>query len=203
MKTSRPVISRASRASLTPVELIASSSSSRKWCESLRLLAPNVFVSIRSEPALMKLTCRDTTASGARRFASSGLRSRGTAAERSAPIPPSATIAGPPSRRSRNRFPVCACAGTAISFQLARHIHPGACPAGFGTLPRRQVAEASSGRFPQPLSMRSGTVPASETECIWGALGNLPVPPDPLHWSRFADRPLCGLRQVAQSTENE
>src|SRR5204863_7835080 len=34
-------------------------------------------------------------------------------------------------------------------------------PAGFGTLPRRQVAEASKGRFPQPLSMRSGALPAS------------------------------------------
>ncbi len=79
MKTSRPVISRASRASLTAVELIRSKSSSRKCAASLRRFAPNVFVSIRSAPALMKLTCSDTTASGARRFASSGERRRGTA----------------------------------------------------------------------------------------------------------------------------
>ena len=55
MKTSRPVSSRASRASFTPVELIRSSSSSRKCAASLRRFAPNVFVSISSAPALMKL----------------------------------------------------------------------------------------------------------------------------------------------------
>ena len=79
MKTSRPATSRASRASLTPGELICSSSSSRKCAASLRRFAPNVFVSISSAPALMKLTCSETTASGARRFASSGERRRGTA----------------------------------------------------------------------------------------------------------------------------
>src|SRR2546423_2118396 len=52
----------------------------------------------------MKPTWSETTASGARRLASSGQRRRGTAAETSAPIPPSATIGGPLSRRSRNRF---------------------------------------------------------------------------------------------------
>ena len=58
-------------------------------------LAPNVFVSISSAPARMKLACSATTLSGARRFASSGQRSRGTAPEISAPMPPSATIGGP------------------------------------------------------------------------------------------------------------
>src|SRR2546423_11644514 len=57
-----------------------------------------------SAPALMKPTWSETTASGARRFASSGQRRRGTALETRAPIPPSATIGGPLSRRSRNRF---------------------------------------------------------------------------------------------------
>src|SRR5919108_1912763 len=104
MKTSRPVVSRAFRASLTAVELIRSSSSSRKCCESFRRLAPKVFVSISSAPALMKPTCSETTASGARRFASSGQRRRGAALEMSAPIPPSATIGGPLARRSRNRL---------------------------------------------------------------------------------------------------
>ena len=40
-----------------------------------------MFVSISSAPALMKLTWTETTVSGARTFASSGQRSRGTAAE--------------------------------------------------------------------------------------------------------------------------
>src|SRR5207302_7823628 len=57
-----------------------------------------------SAPALMKPTWSETTASGARRFASSGQRRRGTALETSAPIPPSATIGGPLPSRSRNRF---------------------------------------------------------------------------------------------------
>src|SRR5262245_39518190 len=112
MKTSRPVTSRASRASLTPAEMIASRSSSRKWCASFRRLAPNVFVSISSAPALMKLTWSDTTASGARRFASSGVRRRGTAADRRAPIPPSPTIAGPLCKRSRKRLRGCVDADT-------------------------------------------------------------------------------------------
>ena len=81
MKTSRPVTSRASRASFTAVELICSSSSSRNIVASLRRLAPKLFASISSAPALMKPTWSETTASGARRFASSGQRSRGTAAE--------------------------------------------------------------------------------------------------------------------------
>ena len=99
-QTSRPVTSRASRASFTAVELMRSTSSSRNCCASLRRLAPKVFVSISSAPPLMKLTCSETTAWGARRFASSGQRSRGTAAEMSAPMPPSATIGGPLRRRS-------------------------------------------------------------------------------------------------------
>ena len=92
MNTSRPEISRASRASLTAAELIRSKSSSRNRPASLRRLAPKVFVSIRSAPALMKLTWSETTASGARRFASSGVRRRGTAAVISEPMPPSATM---------------------------------------------------------------------------------------------------------------
>src|SRR5262249_8533660 len=103
----------------------------------------------------MKLTCSDTTASGARRFASSGVRSRGTAADRSAPIPPSATIAGPLERRSRKRFAVCV-AGTDVSFSVARHILPGSARPGLAPCFAEQVAEASQGRFPRPLSMRSG-----------------------------------------------
>ena len=99
MNTSRPEISRASRASLTAVELIRSSSSSMKCCESFRRFAPKEFVSISSAPALMKLTCRETTASGARRFASSGDRRRGTAAVIREPMPPSATIGGPSCNR--------------------------------------------------------------------------------------------------------
>ena len=172
MKTSRPLSSRASLASLTPAELIRSRSSSRKWCASLRRFAPNVFVSISSAPALMKLAWRETTASGALRFASSGLRRRGTAAESSAPIPPSPTITGPVSRRSRKRLRVWLWAGISrLLPKLARHIHPGSRPAGFGTLPRRQVAEASPGRFPQPLSMRSGTLPPLPVRSI----GRAPV----------------------------
>src|SRR5215208_4836747 len=51
----------------------------------------------------MKLACSATTLSGARRFASSGQRIRGTASERSAPMPPSATIGGPSLSRCSNR----------------------------------------------------------------------------------------------------
>ena len=102
ISTSRPVIARASRASFTAVELIDSNSSSRNRCTSLRLLAPNVLVWISSAPALMKPTWSETTASGARRHASSGQRRRGTAADSSAPIPPSATIGRPDPSRSRN-----------------------------------------------------------------------------------------------------
>src|SRR6266576_6177052 len=189
MKTSRPLSSRASLASLTPVELILSRSSSRKWCASLRRLAPKVLVSMSSAPALMKLAWRETTASGALRFASSGLRSRGTAAESNAPIPPSPTITGPLSRRSRKRLRVWLCAGTWSPSELARHIHPGSRPAGFGTLPRKQVAEASQGRFPQPLSMRSGTLPASGTEYRQGASRD----PCPDNARGAAAWPLLGL----------
>ena len=104
----------------------------------------------------MKLTCSDTTASGARRLASSGLRNRGTAAERSAPIPPSPTIAGPVSSRSRKRF----WAGTSSPSELARHIlraRPDrvwhlAAEAGC----RRRHRAGSLGL----LSMRSGTRPS-------------------------------------------
>src|SRR5215204_2490296 len=106
-KTSLPVVSRACLASFTAVELIVSSSSSRKWAASLRRFAPKLLVSIRSAPALMKLTWRDTTASGALTLASSGHRSLGTAAEMSAPIPPSATTSGPWWRRSTNREAMC------------------------------------------------------------------------------------------------
>jgi hypothetical protein len=53
MNTSRPQISRASRASFTPALLIASNSSSRKCCASFGRLAPNVFVSMMSAPARM------------------------------------------------------------------------------------------------------------------------------------------------------
>ena len=42
------------------------------------------------------------TLSGARRFASSGQRSRETALASSAPMPPSATIGAPAASRSRN-----------------------------------------------------------------------------------------------------
>ena len=100
MNTSRPVISRASRASFTPAELIRSKSSSRKCWASLCRFAPKVFVSINSAPALMKLTCTATTASGARRLASSGQRRPWTAAESTTPMPPSATTGGPVRRRS-------------------------------------------------------------------------------------------------------
>ena len=48
----------------------------------------------------MKLRCAATTLSGARTFASSGQRRRGTALESSAPMPPSPTITGPFARRS-------------------------------------------------------------------------------------------------------
>ncbi len=113
MKTSSPETSRASRASRTAVELICSSSSSRKWPASLRRLAPNVFVSISSAPARMKLACSATTLSGARRLASSGQRSRGTAPESSAPMPPSATIGGPVRRRSSKRLDMAASLGEA------------------------------------------------------------------------------------------
>jgi len=53
MKTSAPVISRASRASRTPAELMRSNSSSRKLAASFGRFAPNVFVSISSAPARM------------------------------------------------------------------------------------------------------------------------------------------------------
>jgi hypothetical protein len=53
MKMSRPDISRASRASLTAAELIASASSSRKYRASFLRLAPKLLVSISSAPALM------------------------------------------------------------------------------------------------------------------------------------------------------
>ena len=73
--------------------------------------------------------------------------------------------------------------------ELARHIHPGSRPAGFGTLPRRQVAEASQGRFPQPLSMRSGTLPASGTKYRQGARRD----PCPDNARGAAAWPLLGL----------
>ena len=111
MKTSRPATSRASRASRTPVELIRSNSSSRKKPASLRRLAPKVFVSISSAPARMKLACSATTLSGARRFASSGQRRRGTAPEMSAPMPPSPTSGVPERRRSRKRADMAATVG--------------------------------------------------------------------------------------------
>ena len=53
MKTSRPAISRASRARRTPALAICSSSSSRKCSASFGRLAPKVFVSISSAPARM------------------------------------------------------------------------------------------------------------------------------------------------------
>ena len=51
-----------------------------------------------------------------------------------------------------------AVAGTGASSEI-RSTSFGPKPAGFGTLPSRQVAEASQGRFPQPLSMWSGGDP--------------------------------------------
>ena len=155
MKTSRPETSRASRASFTADELIRSNSSSRKCCASLRRFAPKVFVSISSAPARMKETCSETTASGARRFASSGA-SGGSA--------PRSRRARPCRRRRRS-----AALAQALDETVVRHwrspsvtldILPGCRPAGVGTLRLRQVAEASQGRFPQPLSMWSGTRPA-------------------------------------------
>ena len=104
MKMSRPVTSRASRASLTASALIRSNSSSRKCPASLGRFAPNVFVSISSAPARMKSTCNDTTVSGARRLASSGQRRRGTALEINVPMPPSATSGGPAESLSTKRF---------------------------------------------------------------------------------------------------
>ena len=190
MKTSRPVSSRASLASLTPVELIRSRSSSRKWCASFRRFAPNVFVSISSAPALMKLDVeRDH---GFRRAEIRLLRTAEAwhcgGEQRAHP---------PVARRSRARSrgaPENGCGsgfGRAlrVSFRLARHIHPGSRPAGFGTLPRRQVAEASQGRFPQPLSMRSGTLPASGTEYRQGASRD----PCPDNARGAAAWPLLGL----------
>jgi hypothetical protein len=43
-------------------------------------------------------------------------------------------------------------AGNDVSF-VSLDILPGDCPAGVGTLLAEQVAEASQGRFPQPLLM--------------------------------------------------
>ena len=53
--------------------------------------------------ARMKPRWSERTLSGARRFASSGQRSRGTALETSVPIPPSPTRGVPLESRSRNR----------------------------------------------------------------------------------------------------
>src|SRR5207244_7807101 len=97
-------VSRARRASFTDSELMRSSSSSRRWCASLRRFAAKEFVSISSAPAFTKPTWSETTASGARRFASSAHLNRGTAAEISAPMPPSATIGGPAESLSRKRL---------------------------------------------------------------------------------------------------
>src|SRR5580765_2797817 len=60
-----------------------------------------------------------------------------------------------------------AVAGMSDSF-VSLDIHPGGRPAGFGTLLGRaaQVAEASQGRFPQPLSMLSGTRPLNGSPTI-------------------------------------
>ena len=99
MKTSRPDTSRASRAIFTAASLIARTSSSRNRSRSFRRFAPNVFVSIRSAPARMNPRWSESTLSGARRFASSGQRSRGTALETRTPMPPSATIGGPDASR--------------------------------------------------------------------------------------------------------
>src|SRR5205814_1069986 len=50
--------------------------------------------------------------------------------------------------------------GHLVSFSVARHILPGSSPGRVWHLAlAEQVAEASQGRFPQPLSMRSGTCP--------------------------------------------
>src|SRR4029078_7680493 len=55
-----------------------------------------------SAPARMNPRWSERTLSGARRFASSGQRSRGTALETSVPMPPSPTKGGSSARRSRN-----------------------------------------------------------------------------------------------------
>ena len=65
-----------------------------------------------SAPARMNPRWSERTLSGARMFASSGQRSRGTALETSAPMPPSPTSGGPYARRSRKRL--------TASFQHAR-----------------------------------------------------------------------------------
>ncbi len=100
MNTWRPDTSRASRAIFTPSELMRSTSSSRKREASLRLLAPNVLVSISSAPARMKPRCNERTLSGARTLASSGQRKRGTALVISEPMPPSQQSGGPAASRS-------------------------------------------------------------------------------------------------------
>ena len=124
MKTFEPVTSRASRARRTADELIRSNSSSSRWRASLRRFAPNVFVSISSAPARMKPTWSETTASGARMFASSGVRSRGTAALTSAPMPPSPTIGGPVRRRSTNRLGA-ATPSPPVSLDILPGLRPG------------------------------------------------------------------------------
>ena len=80
-----------------------------------------------------------------------GVRRRGTALETSAPMPPSPTIGGPFSRRSTNRL------GAATRVSLRSTSSRASRPGRAWHLALGQVAEASQGRFPQPLSMRSGS----------------------------------------------
>ena len=69
----------------------------------------------------------------------------------SAPMPPSPTIGGPFSRRSTNRL------GAATRVSLRSTSSRASRPGRAWHLALGQVAEASQGRFPQPLSMRSGS----------------------------------------------
>ena len=123
----------------------------------------------------MKLTCRETTASGRAeiRFLRAA-EPRHRCGEQRA-HPPVADDHGPTLETIQKTVAGRALRGHFVSFRLARHIHPGSRPAGFGTLPRRQVAEASQGRFPQPLSMRSGTLPASVKKYRQGHLSRIRV----------------------------
>ena len=76
--TSRPMLSRTSRASLAPRRLISRTRPWRPCAASLKRLAPKVLVSIRSEPACMYSAWIDCTILGSLRFSTSKHASSGT-----------------------------------------------------------------------------------------------------------------------------
>ena len=76
--TSRPMLSRTSRASLAPRRLISRTRPCSPWMPSLKRLAPKVFVSMASQPAAMYSACTDWTSFASLRLSTSKQASSAT-----------------------------------------------------------------------------------------------------------------------------